>query len=66
MCACPIGKKQYDELGERQQQRQRAEIREAFKDFSQHLPLKGLELVSLKLRTTIDHQLVNVEIQRNQ
>ena len=58
------GRLSFDELGQRQKERRAGVIRDKFKDFSQHLPLSGLELVSLQFDRMISHKTLTINIQK--
>ena len=47
-CFIHAGRLSFDELGERQKERRTGVICDEFQKFCQHLPLTGLELVSLQ------------------
>lgn len=56
-----IGKK-YEEVGSRQQQRNRVKISNSLKDHCQDLPNSGLELASIQLRTTGSQDTIQIDI----
>ncbi|XP_065895016.1 uncharacterized protein [Dysidea avara] len=58
------GRLSFDELGERQKERRTGVICDEFQKFSQHLPLTGLELVSLQFNRVLSHKTLTINIQR--
>jgi len=58
------GRLKFDEVGERQKERRTGFICDEFQKFSQHLPLTGLELVSLQFNRVLSHKTLTINVQK--